>query len=135
MNEIDRFLKGAAYDPLHTRGSRIDEVALSNEKKYDLFTRRVARLLVLVFNEDRPYYRLSRICGMTEEYWSRQLSQPRIHRRAAIMLMDGLRAHMLGIRDHIAECDDEVRALTQQAIEPHVWEGRKVATRKRRLRG
>ena len=116
MNEIDRWLRGATLDPAASRKeARIPTVALSVEAQRAELKRQLMALMKMLFNTESPAViaeRLARICGRSDDYWENVLRQKAISRDALKLLVIGVRAHIAGLRDHLAECEDGVKALT-----------------------
>ena len=114
MSEIDRFVRSAQLDPYTTRKlERLDEVALSLESKRKVLRSRVRDLMLMLFNEPAPYERLSAICGRSPEYWQGQIgTRCNIDKTAVRLLTDGLRSHVLGLRDHLNDVDRSIAELT-----------------------
>lgn len=129
MGEIDRFMRSAQCDPGSTRRTRLDdrEVKLITvEQRQRALQKRVRDLLLLVFNEERPFDRLSLVCGRRPEYWRDQLRSNRrggISREAAKLLASGLRAHVMGIRDHLVDVDREIIRVEDAISEPGTFSG------------
>lgn len=124
-SEIDRFIRQAQLDPRHTRSygrAPAPRLLTARQKRLEV-RKRVESVLILLFNEPMPYERLTVVCGRDYEYWRRVLGftrsgEPRLTKDAIKLLTHGLRAHIMGVRDHLADVEAEIVRVTDALDEP-----------------
>ena len=118
LSELDLFIRQALMDPASKRVEVADDAVSrqSRDAANERMRKRVRDLLLLTFNEADPSERLSMVCGRSVEWWRAQLRR-RMSKEAARLLATGLRAHIMGIRDHLNDIEVEVRKLTSEIEE------------------
>ncbi len=129
-SEIDRFLRQAQLDPRHTRPryGHKPRLLTAKEKRADVRAR-IENLLVLLFNDPLPYERLTVVCGRSYEYWRKALrirpsGEPAITREAIKLLTQGLRAHVMGLRDHLSDVDAQIVRVTDALDEAGLYDSK-----------
>lgn len=130
-SEIDRFIRQAQLDPRHTRSydrGTPPRLLTAHQKRLEV-RKRVESVLVLLFNDPLPYERLTVVCGRDYGYWRRVLSltqagDPRLTKDAIKLLTQGLRAHIMGVRDHLADVEAEIVRVTDALDEPGLLSAR-----------
>ena len=93
----------------------------------DVLRERMTDLFKLLFNDPKPYERLEIIAGYSASYWQEKHKHP--NRKALNILIDCLRAHLRGLRDHITDCEQLVVDLVPFVEAADLW---KYQTRSRR---